>query len=128
MLDGLEGAARAERAELVAWLLEQGISLDKIGGTISPMLLASRRLIGDDGTYVSTRQIAEKTSMDIELVQRVLRAIGLPIVDDLDDAVYLRSDGAAVLHTGRFIDLGFDPEQLLQVTRTLAEGLSTRPN
>jgi adenylate cyclase len=124
VLDGLEGELRTERAELVSWLHTKGITDEQIRGAISPMLLASRRLIGDDGTYVSTRDIAEKTGMGIDLVQRVQRAVGLPTVDDPDAAVYLRSDGEAVAHTARFIDLGFDAEQLLQVTRTLADGLS----
>ncbi len=124
LLDGLTDEARTERAELVSWLIDKGITVEQIHGATSPMLLASRRLIGDDGTYVSTRDIADKTGMDIELVQRVQRAVGLPTVDDPDAAVYLRSDGEAVAHIGRFIDLGFDAEQLLQVTRTLAEGLS----
>jgi adenylate cyclase len=126
MLDGHDdpAPAAAERAELVRWLRSKGITEEEIGGATSPMLLASRRLIGDDGTYVSTREIAEKTGLDLELVQRVQRAVGLPTVDDVDAAVYLRSDGEAVAHTGRFIDLGFDTDQLLRVTRTLAEGLS----
>ena len=38
--------------------------------------------------------------------------------------MFLRADGEAVLHTAKFLELGFDPDQLLQVTRTLAEGLS----
>jgi adenylate cyclase len=124
LLDGLEGDARAERADLVAWLLDNGFTVEQIRGALSPMLLASRRLIGDDGTYVSTRQIAEDTGLDIDLVQRVQRAIGLPTVDDPDDAAYLTADAAAVAHTRKFLDLGFDADQLVQVIRTLSEGLS----
>lgn len=124
LLDGLEGDARAERADLVAWLLDSGFTVEQIRGAISPMLLASRRLIGDDGTYVSTRQIAEDTGVDIDLVQRVQRAIGLPTVDDPDDAAYLTADAEAVAHTRKFLDLGFDADQLIQVLRTMSEGLS----
>ena len=124
LLDGLEGEERAERAELVAWLLEKGFTVEEIRGSFSPMLLASRRLIGDDGTYVSTRDIAEQAGVDIDMVRRMQRAIGLPTDDDPDEAVFLRADGEAVLHTAKFLKLGFDPDQLLQVTRTLAEGLS----
>ena len=125
VLDGLSGRERAERIELVQWLLDKGITLEQIRHAISPMLLASRRLIGDDGTYLSTRQIAEKTGMDLDLVRRAQRAVGLPTVDDPDDAVYLRADGEAIVHTAKFIDLGFEPDQLLQITRTLAEGLAS---
>lgn len=124
LLDELDGQQREERAELIAWLLDQGFTLDQIRGSFSPILLASRRVIGDDGTFVSTRDIAAKTGADIELIRRVQRAIGLPTAEDPDAAVYLRADGEAVGHTTGFIDLGFDADDLLQVTRNLAEGLA----
>jgi adenylate cyclase len=124
LLDGLDGAERAERAELIAWLLGKGFTVEEIQGSLSPMLLASRRLVGDDGRYVSTRDIAEQAGIDIDVVRRVQRAVGLSDVDDPDDRVYLRADGDAVVNTAKFLELGIDIEQLLQVSRTLAEGLS----
>ena len=84
LLDGLEGTARTERAELVEWLLEQGITADEIRATNPPLLLATRHLIGDDGTYVSAREISETHGIDLALLQRVQRAIGLARVDDPD--------------------------------------------
>ncbi len=124
LLDGLEGAARAERAELVEWLLEQGISADEIRTASPPMLLASRHLLGDDGTYVSAREISERYGVDLLLLQRVQRAIGLVRVDDPDAVVHMRADGEAAAHAQKFIDLGLDPDQLVLVVRLLAEGLS----
>ena len=50
LLDGLTGRARAERAELIPWLLEQGISVEQIRESFAPMLLSARRVLGDDGT------------------------------------------------------------------------------
>ncbi|WP_292974890.1 adenylate/guanylate cyclase domain-containing protein [Mycobacterium sp.] len=124
LLDGLDGDARAERAELVEWLLEQGITAEEIRASPVPMLVASRRLIGDDGNYVSTREISEANGIDIELLQRVQRAIGLVRVDDPDAAIHLRADGAAAAHAKDFLDLGIEPDQIVQVVRVLAEGLS----
>ncbi|MBV8861297.1 MAG: adenylate/guanylate cyclase domain-containing protein [Mycobacterium sp.] len=124
LLDGLEGSARAERAELIEWLLEQGISVDEIRGSPIPMLAASRRLMGDDGNYVSTREISEAFDIDPEFLQRVQRAIGLVRVDDLDAAVHLRADGAAAAHAKEFLEVGIDPDQVVQVVRVLADGLS----
>ena len=124
LLDGLEGGARAERAELIDWLLDRDISVEQIRGAFAPMLLATRRVMGDDGTYVSAREISEKTGIDLDLLQRVQRAIGLPRVDDADAAVHMRADAEAAAHAQRFIDLGIDPEQMVLVVRVLAEGLS----
>jgi adenylate cyclase len=124
LLDGLEGSARAERVELVEWLLGQGITVDEIRGTPIPMLLASRRLMGDDGSYVSAREISETAGIDLDLLQRVQRATGLARVDDPDAAVHLRADGAAAAHAKHFVELGIAPDQVVQVVRILAEGLS----
>jgi adenylate cyclase len=124
LLDGLEGPARTERAELVTWLLEQGISSEEIRTTDPPLLLASRHLIGDDGTYVSTREMSESHGIDMELLQRVQRAIGLARVDDPDAAVHMRADGEAAAYAQKFVDVGLSPDQVVAVVRVLAEGLS----
>jgi adenylate cyclase len=124
LLEGLEGSARAERAELVDWLFEQGFTADEIRAAPVPMLVASRRLMGDDGDYVSTREISETVGIDLDLLQRVQRATGLVRVDDPDAAVHLRADGAAAAHAREFVELGIQPDQVVQVVRVLAEGLS----
>ncbi len=124
LLEGLEGTARTERAELVKWLLEQGISAEEIRTTNPPLLLATRHIIGDDGTYVSTREISETHGIDLGLLQRVQRAIGLVRVDDPDAAVHMRADGEAAAFSQRFVEVGLDPEHVILVVQVLAEGLS----
>ncbi len=124
LFEGLEGTARTERAELVEWLLEQGITADEIRATNPPLLLATRHLIGDDGTYVSTREISERYGIDLMLLQRLQRAIGLARVDDPDAVVHMRADGEAAAYAQRFVELGLDPDQVVLVVRVLAEGLS----
>lgn len=124
LLDGLTGEARAERAELDAWLLDQGITVGEIRDSYAPMLLPARRALGDDGTRVSARDISERTGVDLELLSRMQHAVGLPRVDDPDAAVYIAADGDAASHIRQFIDLGMDPEHILSTVRILAEGLS----
>jgi adenylate cyclase len=124
LLDGLEGAERTERAELIGWLLAKGFTEDEIRQSYSPLTLPSRRHIGGDGGYVSTADIAEKTGLDLEMVQRAQRAVGLPTTEDADDPVYLEADAQAITHLARFLKLGLSPDELLEATRTLAEGLS----
>lgn len=124
LLDGLEGKARAERAELIPYLLERGITVEQIRNAFVPALLLGRQILGDDGTYVSARETSEKTGIDLDLLQRIQRAMGLPRIDDPDAAVHLRADAEAAAFAQRFIEMGFDPDQLVQVTRILGEGLS----
>ncbi|MCX2930833.1 adenylate/guanylate cyclase domain-containing protein [Mycobacterium sp. CVI_P3] len=124
LLDGLAGDARAQRAELIPWLVEQGITLEEIRASFAPMLLPGRRIFGDDGTRLSARQISERTGLDLDQLRRFQRASGLATVDDPDAAVFSKPDAESAVHIKRFLDLGFDPDRLLTVVRVLAEGLS----
>jgi adenylate cyclase len=124
LLDGLDDKTRAERAELIPWLLEHGVTVEQIRGAHMPMLLASRRMLGDDGTYVSAREASENTGVDLDVLQRIQQAMGLPRVDDPDAAVYMRADAEAAVFTQKLIALGMEPDQLVQIARTLTEGLS----
>lgn len=123
LLDGLEGDARAERAELIPWLLDRGFTVEQIRHEIAPALLAPRRILGDDGRYVSAREISEQVGIDLDLLQRLQRAMGLQSVDDPDAVVLPRADAEVVALAQRFIELGVEPDQVVLITRVLAEGL-----
>ncbi|MBV8967158.1 MAG: adenylate/guanylate cyclase domain-containing protein [Mycobacteriaceae bacterium] len=124
LLDGLQGEARTQRAELIAWLLSRGFTAAQIGGAFAPMLLPGRRVLGDDGTYLSAREISENFNIDLQLLQRLQRAAGLSSVDDPDARVHLRADAEAAARVQQFVDVGMDPEQLVSVVRVVADGLS----
>lgn len=124
LLDGLEGAAREDRAELIAWLLDRGFSLERIAASAAaPLMLPAYRVFGDDGTYVSAREICESTGIELDVLQRMQRAIGLPRIDDPDAAVLPRADAEAVRHTKIFLDIGYDPDDAVAVMRVLMESL-----
>lgn len=124
LLDGLDGDARKDRAELVRWLLHQDFTVEEIRGALAPILLPASRIVGNDGVYVSSRQICEETGIDPQLLQSVLRAVGLPRVDDPDAEIYLRADSVPAVRAQLFIDLGLDPEQVIAVARELGDGLA----
>lgn len=124
LLDGLTGEARAERTELVAWLLDRGFTTEQIRGTFAPMLLPGRRVLGDDGTYMSAREISEKYNIEPQILQRMQRAVGLSTVDDPDARVHLRADAEVAGRVQQFVDAGIDPDQLVGVVRVVADGLS----
>ena len=73
LLEGLEGVARAERAELIEWLLGEGFTVDHIRSEFAPILMPAGRVVGDDGVYVSARQICEDTGIDLELLEAFQR-------------------------------------------------------
>ena len=70
LLDSLEGDARHERADLIAWLLDRGFTIEQISGSpAAPLLLPAHRVFGDDGTYVSARELCESTGIELELLR-----------------------------------------------------------
>jgi adenylate cyclase len=124
LLDGLDGVAREERAELIAWLLDQGVAVEQIRDAVAPMLIPAGRLVGEDGVRVSARQICEETGIDLELLEAIQRSFGLARVEDPDAAVLLRADSEAAARVKVFIDMGFTREQLIAVSRVLGQGLA----
>jgi adenylate cyclase len=124
LLDGLTGKARAERAELIEWLFSRGFTTEQIRESFAPMLLASRRMLGDDGTVVSARQISEETGIDLDLLQRVQRAVGLPRIEDPDAPMHLWVDSEAAAYAQKFVEMGFAPEQIVLIVQVMAEGLA----
>lgn len=123
LLDGLEGDARRDRADLIAWLLDRGFSLEHIRSSTAPVMLPAYRVLGDDGTLVSARQICASTGIELDVLQRMHRAIGLPRIDDPDAVALPRADAEAVKHAKVFLDLGYDPEDAVAVMRVLVESL-----
>ena len=75
-----------------SWLLGRGFEVDQIGSEFSPMLLAANRVIGDDGTLRSAREIADPSAVSLDLLQRLHRAAGLAGGEDPDVAVQSRAD------------------------------------
>jgi adenylate cyclase len=124
LLGSLEGRARQERAELIHWLLSRDVTVDEIRTATSPMLLAARHLVGGDDRYVSARETSSKHGIELELLQRIQNAMGMPTVDDPDASVHMSADAEAAARVQRFVDLGLDTEQIIGAIRILSEGLS----
>src|SRR5690349_2303380 len=124
LLDGLEGDARRERVDLICWLLDRGFALDHIRrNAAAPFSLPARRVIGDDGTYVSARQICEWNGIDLPFLQRIHRAVGLPRYEDPDAVSLLRVDSEAAAQARMMLNLGIDPDDVITVLRVMKESL-----
>src|ERR1700736_5226651 len=123
LLDGLDGEARQERAELIGWLFEQGFSVEQVRRAFSPVLLPANRVLGDDGTVISVQELSESTGVSVELLQRLHRAVGLARVDDPALKVHPRADAESVLPAVELVELGFDPDDVVLILRLLMDGL-----
>ena len=105
MLDGLYGKARSEREELVRWLLDRGFGVEQIRNSLTPILLPANRIIGDDGTFISSQELAESSDVPVELIQRLHRAIGLARIDEPSEILYPRADAESILPAAAFVAL-----------------------
>ncbi len=127
LLDGLDGSARAERAELVAWLRgehragEEELLRATQNGTI--VLVAASRALGTGERY-SAREVAARAGLPLELWLNLSRASGLPLPVDADAIHYGDTDLGVARTTRRLQEAGVGAEQLLATTRVLSRGLA----
>lgn len=124
LLDGFVGRAREEREELIRWLLSRGFGLEQIRNSLSPMMLAANRIIGDDGTVITTREVAETNSLTIDLVNRLHRAAGLASADDPEETRHPKADAEAILPAAALVGFGFDTDEVVLMVRLLVDGLT----
>lgn len=124
LLDDLTGSARQERRELIEWLLDRGFDVGQVRSAFSPMLLPANRIVGEDGTLVSPHEVAESSGVDLGLLQRLHRAVGLPRVEDPNARVQPRADAESVLSAAKLIELGVHPDHVVAIAQLLMEGLS----
>jgi adenylate cyclase len=123
LLDRLAGEARRDRAELIAWLLDRGFTVDQIRASLTPMMLPANRVMGDDGAYISMREMSAQTGIELDLLQQLMRAAGLPRIDDPDATVVPRADAEAAAHANYVVDMGLNPTEAVAAVKVLAEGL-----
>ncbi len=127
LLDGLDGPAREERAEMLRWLgAEHAVEPDELrrateNGTL--VLVAASRALGTGERY-SARDVAKESGLPLELWLALGRASGLPLPVDLDVVHYGEMDLEAARTTKRFLDAGLAPEQMLSTSRVLSRGLA----
>lgn len=125
LLDGLEGAQRAERLALLEYLVADGVSLAELqrattSGTL--MFLPAERVVGGRTRY-SAREIAARTGTELGFLRAIRRAMSLSIPDD-DEAAYTEGDLESVQMTVVFRHAGISDVEILDLLRTLGRGLS----
>lgn len=124
LLEGVEGAAREARLELLERLGEEGVPLEELREAVQAArltLLPVERALAGDGKRYTGNEIAEITGIDVELLQRATAALGIPN-SDLDDRSLTEADLEAARRMKAFRDAGLPEEGLLQTARTIGMG------
>jgi adenylate cyclase len=124
LLEGLDGAERAERIELLDYLHDEiGTSLERLKGADPALLVAipAERHVGGEPRY-TPRECAQALGVDLEVASRLRRAMGLPAVSP-DDPSLGDADMESMKLAAGFLHAGMPEADMLAVTRVLGRGL-----
>jgi adenylate cyclase len=124
LLDGLDGEARAGRLALLEQLSSEGVSLKELHEAVAAgrlTLLPVERALSGDGARYTTREIAEITGMDPELLQRFSAALGVPNPDP-EARDRTEADLEAARRAKALLDAGLPADGMLQAARTIGMG------
>lgn len=124
LLDGVEGEARQGRLELLERLTGEGVPLaelrDAVEGGRLTLLPVERALTGEGPRY-TPREVAELADVDLEVLQRVTAALGIPYADP-DERTLTEAELEQARRFKAFRDVGLPEEGIIQVARTIGIG------
>jgi adenylate cyclase len=124
LLDGVEGELREARRQLLEKLAGEGVSLEELkeavdGGRLT--LLPVERALAGEGPRHTAREIAGKSGIELEMLQRFSAALGVPYGDP-DERSRTDADLEAACRIKAFLDAGLPEDGMLQVARTIGMG------
>jgi adenylate cyclase len=124
LLEGLDEDARAARLDLLERLAGEGVPLEELreaveGGRLT--LLPVERALAGDGPRFTPREVAEKVGLELEKLQRLSAALGVPYPHP-DERSVSEADVEAAQRIKAFYDAGLPEDGMLQVARTIGMG------
>jgi len=126
MLEGLEGEAREARLALLQELAADGVPIEDLREAAAAgrlvLLPVERALVGGAGPKYTAREIAERSGVELELLQRSRVALGVSNPDP-DERVLGDDDLDAAERLRAFREAGLPEDGILQVSRTI--GMAT---
>jgi adenylate cyclase len=123
LLDGLDGAERRAREQLLGRLAGDGVSLDELRAAVAEdrlALLPVERVLG--GRYTAA-EIEERTGLPAELMRDIRGLLGLPEPGE-SDREFGEEDIAAAESQRLFLEAGFSEQAIAEITRVLGESMS----
>jgi adenylate cyclase len=127
LLDGVEGdEARGARTELLQKLADDGVELDELKQACEEgrlVLLPVERALAGDGKRYTEEQIAEKSGVELELLKKVWRTLGMAAAPP-DRAMFTKEDLDAAKAGKKFLDAGIPEDEFLQLSRSMSQAMS----
>ena len=124
LLEGVDGAPREARLELLEELAEAGCTAEELKEAVVAgrlTLLPVERALAGEGPRYTAREIAEEVDLDLEVLQRFSSALGVPYGDP-DERRGTEADLEAARMVKAFVDTGLPEDGLLGVARTIGMG------
>ena len=125
LLGDLEGEQREARLALLEDLAEDGADLEELREATAAgrlALLPVERALAGDGPRYTPEEVAEKAGVDLEILQRYIAALGLPVPEP-GEQVLTDQDLDSAKRVKAFEEIGLPEEGTLQVARTI--GMAT---
>ena len=130
LLEGLDDDdSREARIDLLEQLSDAGVELDELKKAVEEdrlALLPVERIIGGDSEY-TPKDLAEKSGVDVEILQRQWQALGLPRIGE-DERVLDDRDLESAKMLKQFMDAGLSVDGLIGVGRVMGEGMARIAN
>jgi adenylate cyclase len=127
LLDGIEDEdARQARLDLLRRLSDDGVELDELKEAVEEgrlVLLPVERALSGDGPRYSREELAAEAGLDLDLLRRVWRAMGMPEPDP-DARIFGEDELEAAKASRRFLDAGIPEKDVLELTRTMSQALA----
>ncbi|MGN6664768.1 MAG: adenylate cyclase regulatory domain-containing protein [Solirubrobacterales bacterium] len=124
LLEGVEGAPREARRELLEELAGEGCTIEELRDAVAAgrlTLLPVERALAGEGPRYTAREIAEMAELDLDVLQRFSSALGVPYGDP-DERRATNADLEAARMVKAFIETGLPEDGLLGVARTIGMG------
>lgn len=127
LLEGTSGEAREARLDLLRRLADDGVELEELRTAVQEDRLAllpiERVLEGDPGERMTGAEIAEKSGLDVEMLLRQRRALGLSAVDP-DEPIFGPDDLEAAKRVKAFRDAGMPDDAMLEMARVIGMSIA----
>ena len=126
LLEGLRGREREARLALLRELHEQrDVPLEELRRAVQEdrlVFLPAELMLGGPAKYTG-EEVAERVGLDLDLLRTMRRATGLPAPQPGERA-FTEADVASARTARQFLDLGVPPDDMVEIARVVAEGLS----
>jgi len=126
LLEGTEGKAREGRRELLDELHESGLGLEELREATQEgrlVLLPLEQVLSGQGERLTRDEVAEKAEVDVELLRKNWKALGMTEPEE-DEKGFTERDVDAAKIVKTLVDIGIPEDELLQVSRVIGMTMS----